>query len=167
MRTPISRVRCPTVYAVRPAGRSPPAESPTSPESQPWRPVSGCRRIAASHFFQGKPAEAREPAEKAFQAAPWHSGVVGFLAGLLARNGEKERAEKLIASMRGMIPIGMVFYHLVCSEIDAAVDWYERRIEQRQPMATQLAAARFFEPLRSSPRWPKLARMMNLPESGS
>jgi hypothetical protein len=66
--------------------------------------------------------------------------------------------------MRGMIPIGMIFYHVVCSEIDAAIDWYERGIRQRQPLAAGLAAAAFFRPLRSSPRWPKLAKMMNLPE---
>ena len=64
-----------------------------------------------------------------------------------------------------MILEGMVFYHLVCSEIDAAIDWYERAIEQRQPMAAMFASAGFFKPLRASPRWAKLARMMNLPET--
>jgi len=120
--------------------------------------------IAVSYFLQGKLAEAREPAEEAFRIGPWNPVVVGFLAGLLARAGEKDRAEKLIATLRGMIPEGMVFYHLVCSEIDAAIDWYERAIEQRQPMAAMFGSAGLFKPLRASPRWPKLARMMNLPE---
>ena len=57
----------------------------------------------------------------------------------------------------------MTMYHLVCSEIDAAIDWYERDIELRQPGAAHLASAGFFKPLRASPRWPKLAKMMNLP----
>jgi tetratricopeptide (TPR) repeat protein len=120
--------------------------------------------IALSHFLQGRLGEAREPAEEAFRQLPWHSGVIGFLAGLLVQAGEMERAEKLIASMRGMIPIGMIFYHLVCSEIDAGIDWYERGIEQHQPLVALYAFAGFFKPLRSSPRWPKLAKMMNLPE---
>jgi TolB-like protein/Tfp pilus assembly protein PilF len=123
--------------------------------------------IASSYFYQGKLTEAREPAEEAFRLAPWHAGAAGFLAGLLAETGEKERAEKLIATMRGgMIPLGMVAYHLHCSEIDDAIDWYERAIEQRHPHAAQFASAGFIKPLRSSPRWPKLARMMNLPETG-
>ena len=120
--------------------------------------------IALSHFLQGRLAEARESAEEAFSQAPWHSGIIGFLAGLLAQTGEKERGERLIATMRGMIPVGMIFYHLVCSEMDATIDWYERGIEQHQPLVVGYAYSGFFKTLRSSPRWPKLARMMHLPE---
>jgi hypothetical protein len=57
----------------------------------------------------------------------------------------------------------MAMYHLVCSEMDAAIDWYERAIEQRQPTAAIFASAGFLKPLRASPRWPKLAEMMNMP----
>jgi hypothetical protein len=116
-----------------------------------------------SCFFQGKLADARESAEEAFRMAPWEALVVGFLAGVLARLGEKDRAEKLIPTISGAIPIGMMMYHLVCSEIDAAIDWYERDIELRRPNAPAIAAAGFLKPLRASPRWPKLAKMMNLP----
>jgi tetratricopeptide (TPR) repeat protein len=119
--------------------------------------------VASGLFFQGRLAEARAPAEEAFRLAPWHAGVVGLLAGLLAQTNERDRAEKLIANIRGMIPFGMITYHLVLSEIDAAIDWYERMIEQRQPIAAELSCAGYFKPLRSSPRWPKLAKMMNLP----
>ena len=85
----------------------------------------------------------------------------------MKQNGENEQAE---ATLRGMsppavFPGGMLIYHLVCSEIDAAVDVYERAIEQRYAMAAMWASAGFLRPLRSSPRWPKLARMMNLAET--
>jgi hypothetical protein len=92
--------------------------------------------------------------------------ALGLLAGLLKQSGEKERAEKLLATLRGMGPIGMIIYHVVCSEIDAAIDWYEHGIEQRQSIAVVWASAGFLRPLRSSPRWPRLARMMNLSENG-
>jgi tetratricopeptide (TPR) repeat protein len=118
--------------------------------------------IAAGHFFAGNAAEAREPAEEAVRRSPWSAWAVGFLAGLLALTGEKERAERLIESMQGMIPIGMIVYYLVGGHLDAAIDWYERAIEQRQPMAVLLAAAGYMKAARSSPRWPKLAKMMNL-----
>jgi serine/threonine-protein kinase len=120
--------------------------------------------IALSQFVRGKLADAREPAEEAFRQAPWHSGVIGFLAGLLARSGEKERAEQLLATMRETVPAGMIFYHLVCAEIEATIDWYQRGIEEHQPRMALYASAGFFKPVRSSPRWPKLAKMMNLPE---
>jgi hypothetical protein len=57
----------------------------------------------------------------------------------------------------------MFMYHLVCSDMDAAIDSYERNIERRSPRATLLASAGFLKPLRAHPRWPTLAKMMNLP----
>jgi serine/threonine-protein kinase len=123
--------------------------------------------IALCYFFQGKLAEARESAEEAFRRAPWHPGAIGFLAGLLVRVGEKERAEKLLATLQETTPTGMIMYHLVRSEIDAAIDYYERDIELRNLRAPLYAAAGLFKPLRASPRWPKLAKMMNLPPTDS
>jgi eukaryotic-like serine/threonine-protein kinase len=121
--------------------------------------------MAQSYCLQGKLAEALGPAEEAFRIAPWQQGASGVLAGLLAQTGKKERADELLVSIRRMTPGGMLMYHLVCSEIDAAIDWYERDIELRQPFAAMLASAGFFKPLRASPRWPKLAKMMNLPNA--
>jgi serine/threonine-protein kinase len=117
--------------------------------------------IALSYFFQGRPAEARGPAEEAFRLGPFDNRLVGFLAGLLAQAGEKDRAEKLIATIRGTS--GMILYHVVCSEIEAAIEWYERDIELRQPFAAMNASSGLFKSLRASSRWPKLAKMMNLP----
>jgi serine/threonine protein kinase/tetratricopeptide (TPR) repeat protein len=115
--------------------------------------------IALGEFHQGKHAQARKQAEEAFRIAPWHPMVVGFLAGVLAQDGEKQRAEELIAKM----PDGAVLYRMLGSQIDAAIDAYAQVIEARHPVAAMMAAAKLFEPLRSSPRWPRLAKMMNLP----
>ena len=60
---------------------------------------------------------------------------------------------------------GRVEYHLLGSELDAAADWYEKMIEQREPFAVIFASAPNVKALRESPRWPKLAKMMNLPSS--
>ena len=119
--------------------------------------------IALSYYFHGKLVDAQEPAEEAFRLAPWNPAIVGTLAGLLTRAREKDRAEKLLATVPGTEPAGMYMYHLVCSEIDAAFDSYARGIEQRNLRAMVIASAGFLKPLRASPRWPKLARMMNLP----
>jgi hypothetical protein len=52
----------------------------------------------------------------------------------------------------------------LCSEIDAVAEWYEKSIELREPMAATRCNALRYKPLRDSPRWPKLAKMMNLPQ---
>jgi len=124
----------------------------------------------APHFYvslglacQGMFAEAREPAERAFKAASWHPQVLGLLAGIFARLGQKERADELLAKIPEAGPGGRVLYHLLCAEIDGTADWYEKAIELRDPFAVVWSAVEFAKPLRSSPRWARLAKMMNLP----
>jgi tetratricopeptide (TPR) repeat protein len=117
--------------------------------------------IALAYFFQGKLAEAREWAQEAFHRTPLNPLAAGLLAGLMKQNGENEQAE---ATLRGMRLRGMLIYHVVCWEIDAAIDVYERAIEQCNTIAATWASAGFLRALRSNPRWPKLAKAMNLPE---
>ena len=93
--------------------------------------------------------------------------AAGMLAGALARLGEETRAEGLIREM-GEAPrpiFGRVLYHVLCSETEAAADWYERAIEQRDPFALVFANGPLFGTFRQTSRWPKLARMMNLPDA--
>ena len=47
--------------------------------------------------------------------------------------------------------------------MDAAADWYEKMIGVRDPFAIIFADGPLFRPLRESDRWPRLAKMMNLP----
>jgi hypothetical protein len=58
-----------------------------------------------------------------------------------------------------------MYYHLVRSEIDAAADWAEKAIRQREPLVIYLLLVSLAEELRRSSRWPALAKMMNLPQS--
>jgi hypothetical protein len=57
----------------------------------------------------------------------------------------------------------MAVFHAMCGDFERAAEWTERAIEARYP----LLVATLGPLLRSSPRWPALARMMNLPESQS
>ena len=111
----------------------------------------------------GRIEEARQAAEKSVRAAPWRSSAVGLLAGILARLGEVDRLDELVARLREMAPLGFFWYYLVRSEIEVAADYYAKMIERRDPEATHLAPTPFLQPLRESPRWPALAKMMNLP----
>jgi hypothetical protein len=49
--------------------------------------------------------------------------------------------------------------------MDQAADWYERAINPRDPFALVFAAGPLGSPFRQSSFWPKLARMMNLPDA--
>jgi hypothetical protein len=60
-------------------------------------------------------------------------------------------------------PAGFIAYHLVLGDLDVAADWFEKLIEQRDTRASWIMPHMFDARLKSSPRWPKLARMMNLP----
>jgi hypothetical protein len=55
-----------------------------------------------------------------------------------------------------------MIFHLLCEEIDQATDCAEKSVEQRNASIPV-----FSTHLRSTARWPALAKMMNLPEKVS
>ena len=122
--------------------------------------------MASGYAFQGMFDEALEWAETAHRLAPWDSGAAGLLAGLCSGTGDERRAKEILATPMP-VGIGMMFYHLLRSEIDLAADWYEKAIEQHAPFVVVWATHSYTRPLRASPRWPALARMMNLPEANA
>jgi len=95
--------------------------------------------------------------------------VLGNFAGLLARTGDQRRAEDILAKLGPPetygVPLAWAVFHLYQGETESAVDWWEKVIDQRDPNAIVLPRVGFGEALRTSPRWPALARRMNLPES--
>ena len=112
---------------------------------------------------QGRWDEALGLSDKAHALTPWSHLAAGQLAALLVRTGETSRAETLVAGLRSGnawgAPIGMAMFHAICGEFDQAAAWAERAIEERYP---RLVA--FLGPLLgSTPVWPALAKMMNLP----
>jgi tetratricopeptide (TPR) repeat protein len=120
--------------------------------------------LAEIYLTTGKLDDAVVAGERAYQLAPWNSMATGMLAAALVRVEARDRAEALIEQM-GERPIpmwGRVAYHLLCSEIDTAADWYEKGIEERDPFAVVFARIPYGKTLRESARWPKLARMMKL-----
>jgi eukaryotic-like serine/threonine-protein kinase len=121
--------------------------------------------LGEAYLLGGRPRQAVTSFKKANQMAPWHAVPIGLLAGTLFQLGEKERAAELIRQMPDPpMPIwGRVLYHILTSDIDGATDWYEKMIEAREPFAVVFARSVLTESLRKSPRWPKLAGLMNLP----
>ncbi len=123
--------------------------------------------LASQYVARGMFAEALPFAEKAYSLAHWLPMVTGMYAGLLTVTGEpkrgKELAQKLGAGGVYGASMGLTFFHICCGEIDLAADWIEKAIEERYPSVVYWLQTAIAEALRSSPRWPKLAALMNLP----
>jgi serine/threonine-protein kinase len=126
----------------------------------------------AARFILLEAYQAKGPLEKALTAAeegyavaPWSANMAGMLAGLLAQAGQAHRGEELFRQIRQdtVNPFSRVFYHVLRGEIDQAADWYEKSIDERELFAIICAPAPIVTPLRESPRWKRLAALMNLP----
>jgi hypothetical protein len=117
--------------------------------------------LAATCVLQEKWEEALKFSEKV--PSSFAPGI-GILAGVLKHMGETSRAEELIQTLLpGQVygaPLGLATLYLTCGEIDKAADWAEEAVKERNP-GTAVSLAWLF---RSTSRWPKLAKMMNLPE---
>jgi eukaryotic-like serine/threonine-protein kinase len=118
--------------------------------------------------LDGEEVEALRLSETAYRVAPWFKPIVGFRAAMLKRagdaNGASALAHQLMPREGYSDPIGPAIFHLLCGEMDATADWVVKAIEQRQS-AVQFFINAHATALRSSPRWPAIARMMKLPES--
>jgi hypothetical protein len=116
---------------------------------------------------QNRMTEAIAYEEKARSLAPWNPTVIGRLAGMHERVGEKSRAQALLEELGSGtalgVPGGFLCYHSVLADVDSAAGWYEKAIEQRDPRAPWLFPMQFGDLLTSSPRWSGLMRRMNLP----
>jgi len=125
--------------------------------------------IGASHALRGELAEALASAEKAYATAPQAPSVMGLLAGVLALSGDAGRAEAFLEKLRpGRAygsPRALGTFHILCGEVEKAADWAEKVIDQRDPLALLFTCGPLGTALRSSVRWPGLAKMMNLPEA--
>lgn len=128
-------------------------------------------KLGECHVAMGQMDEARSVLEEAYRLAPFFAEIVGLYAGVLMRTGERAQSDELVDRLRTAESTvwkatGLVPYHLVCGDVDAAADWIDYRIEERgdhsllhalwSPLASEL---------RKSARWRPLARKMNLPEA--
>jgi adenylate cyclase len=112
---------------------------------------------------QGRFEEAFTLTEKACALMPWDNSVKGQLAALLVRAGAQSRADALIEKLRSSeacgAAAGLAVFHAMCGEFNLAAEWAERAIEERYPPLIAILGPL----LRSSPQWPALAKLMNLP----
>ena len=127
----------------------------------------GWHLLGLLHLERGDTDEAIRCLEKALPGR--RKSVVGTFAGLLARTGQRDRAMGLLAELGAPesygVPLALALFHLHQGETEAAADWWEKAIDQRDPGAVMWPRYQAGGALRSSPRWPELAGRMNLPRS--
>ena len=115
---------------------------------------------------KGDLAEALKIARRIYAIAPWFPDGIGVLAGLTRRNGEEVESSlaKALGSGEAMGDArAHALFHLLCGEVDRGADWAEKAIEQRD--SSMMLYLRFVvsKGLRASHRWPRIAKMINLP----
>jgi serine/threonine protein kinase len=119
------------------------------------------------HATTDQRKEARECTEKAASMAPWSPYCKGLLAALLDET-EASRAQALLAELRDDAvtgPVGLVLYHVVRGEVDSAVEWLGKAVEQRIPALLSILIRPYEAMLRKSAGWPGLLKKLNLPDA--
>lgn len=95
-------------------------------------------------------------------------GLMGWLGMTLAKSGNGSEARSLLAALqakasKGYVPpTSFAWIHLGLEELDTAFEWLDRAVEERDQFMMPIKSYRFFDPIRSDPRFPPLVRKMNL-----
>ena len=128
----------------------------------PW----ALETLGAVYAQQGNFEEALALTERAHVVIPWSYTVVGQLAALLERAGDRARTDALLETLgtgEGYgASTGHAIFHAMTGNAEQAAEWTARGIEQRfLPLVYMVTPL-----LKSHRQWPTLARLMNLPVSG-
>jgi len=112
---------------------------------------------------QGNSEEALAFTERAHVVTPWSYTVMGQLAALLDRAGDRKRTDALLETLGNGAgygaSTGLAIFHAMSGDADQAAEWAARGIAQRfLPLVYMVAPL-----LRSQRQWPALARLLNLP----
>jgi tetratricopeptide (TPR) repeat protein len=125
----------------------------------------GWAQLGLLYAHGGRHAEALHCAEKAMSAAPLSPYSIGLMAGALGTTGQAEKAEPLLATLRGDAyggPVGLLVEALARGDADSAVAWARKAAEQRFPVIITIVLRPFEPVLRRSAEWPDVLRVMNL-----
>jgi eukaryotic-like serine/threonine-protein kinase len=128
----------------------------------PW----ALETLGAVYAQQEKFEEALALTERAHAVIPWSYTVVGQLAALLERAGDRARTDALLETLGTGeaygASTGHAIFHAMTGNVEQAAEWAARGIEQRfLPLVYMVTPL-----LKSHRQWPALARLMNLPVSG-
>ena len=115
--------------------------------------------LAMFQALEGTVAQARASAEKAYSLMPWDTLRRASLLDWRGARAMRRARNRCSRSWRQGAALGWAAYHLVRLEFDQAAEWTAKAIEERDPGVLMLLPY-----MRTSSRWPALAKMLNLPE---
>ena len=136
------------------------AMNPTQEESH--------RILGLALCFEGRAAEAERALREARalpQAGPYALGTLGFM---LAKNGKRAEAEALLAELESLAareyvtPVAFGTLYLGLGELDRALDYAERSVEERRGWMVYARVNPIFDPLRGMPRFEKIVAGLKL-----
>jgi serine/threonine-protein kinase len=88
---------------------------------------------------------------------------LGFALGVCGRRDEaRGLLEQFYRSERYILPSTFGHMHLGLGEIDAALEWFDRAIEERDQNMMPILSYAHFDPIRDEPRFAALVRKMKL-----
>jgi serine/threonine-protein kinase len=121
--------------------------------------------LGALHAVRRQHEEALPCAEKAIARASWAPYAIGLMAAALSNVHRSDDAEPYLARLRGDPyggPAGLAMYCVARHDVDQALEWASRAVDQRYT-GFLVGVLRPFEPLlRLSAAWPALLKRMNL-----
>jgi Tfp pilus assembly protein PilF len=117
--------------------------------------------------LSGHTPEALGLAEQTYASIPHHPNAAGFLAGMLRRGGDDGRSHEVLETLARdsawSVPRARAESHIVCGELDAALECVAGAIAARDPGIWILFSGTSGVRLRARPRWPSLRAALNLP----
>jgi TolB-like protein/Flp pilus assembly protein TadD len=125
--------------------------------------------IGLSHSNLGHFEEGVEWLEKARQAMPFVPGFLGYLGVAYVRAGRRADAERFLAELEQQSKSQYISRHapalcaLALGDTERALDWLEIMVEDRDGWLAFLPGNRYWEPLRSNPRFMEIMKRANLP----
>ena len=103
---------------------------------------------------------------KCVELSPGTDYYLGWLGLALGAVGRKDEAravlDRLRKSERYNLPTGFAHCHFGLGEIDAAFEWFDRAVDERDQQIMPILSYAHFDPLRSDPRFDRLMRKMKL-----
>jgi len=125
--------------------------------------------LSGNHLARGEVRESLAFAETAHARHPQSPWAIGQYAAALACAGQKDRSSALAEQLRPGAafgaPFGLALAAIGRGHLDEAADWLEKAIEQRDLWVSFLLNVGNIggRVMWSSPRWPRLANLMNAP----
>ncbi|MGA3092246.1 MAG: hypothetical protein ABSD75_26890 [Terriglobales bacterium] len=124
--------------------------------------------MAMIHADQGDLREAPASARRAHSIGRWLPETTGVLGALPRRHGNHAESQSVAQTLGSGSALGdaraHALFHLLSGKVETGADWAEKAIQEHD--LSMIIYLRFVacKGLRASHRWPKFARMINLPQ---